>query len=118
MAKPLAPIRTNTRWNCTAGNRQRSSLPNRFDWQWPRAETLLRSYRRADIRCFGNLRRTQGDRLVQWTRHYAREYLHAMRRENGTIDWREAKLQSSENRPTLPKFYRRSPWPRNHRVFL
>jgi hypothetical protein len=33
----------------------------------------------ADIRCFGNLRRTPGDRLVQWTRHYAREYLHAMR---------------------------------------
>jgi hypothetical protein len=33
----------------------------------------------ADIRCFGNLRRTQGDRLVQWTRPYAREYLHAMR---------------------------------------
>jgi len=62
----------------------------------------------ADIRCFGNLRRTQGDRLVQWTRHYAREYLHAMRRENGTIDWREAKLRRLENRPPLPKFYRRS----------
>jgi hypothetical protein len=62
----------------------------------------------AEIPCFGNLKQAQGDRLVQWTRHYARDYLHAMERETITFDWREARLRHLESRPTLPKFYRRS----------
>jgi hypothetical protein len=61
----------------------------------------------AEVPCFGGLGRGQGDPLVHWTQHYAREYLHAMSHRVGTFDMREAKLRHLENRPDLPKFYRR-----------
>ena len=61
----------------------------------------------AEIPCFGNLRHAQGDKRVLWIRYYARDYLHTMQPESVTFDWREARLRHLENRPTLPKFYRR-----------
>jgi hypothetical protein len=59
-----------------------------------------------EIPCLGRLGHAQGDPLVHWTRHYAREYLHAARRQIGNVDMREANLQHLENRPALPKFHR------------
>jgi len=61
----------------------------------------------AEVPSFGGLGRGQGDPLVHWTRHYAREYLHAISHRVGTFDMREAKLRHLENRPDLPQFYRR-----------
>ncbi|MGA8493775.1 MAG: hypothetical protein WB711_25370 [Terriglobales bacterium] len=61
----------------------------------------------AEFPCLGRLGHAQGDPLVHWTRHYAREYLHAMRRKSERIDMREARLRHFENRPTPPRFYRR-----------
>jgi len=61
----------------------------------------------AEVPSFGGLGRGQGDPLVHWTQHYAREYLHAMSHRVGTFDMREAKLRHLENRPDLPQFYRR-----------
>jgi hypothetical protein len=61
----------------------------------------------AEVPSFGGLGRGQGDPLVHWTKHYAQEYLRAMSRKTGTFDRREAQLRHLENRPDLPKFYRR-----------
>lgn len=61
----------------------------------------------AEIPCIGRLGHVQGDPLVHWTRHYAQQYLHAMSRQTGTFGRREAQLRHLENRPDLPKFYRR-----------
>jgi len=62
----------------------------------------------AELPCLGgSLGHAHGDLLVHWTRHYAREYLRAMHRKIGAFDMREAKLRHLENRPSLPKFYRR-----------
>lgn len=61
-----------------------------------------------DIPHFGSLHREQGDRLVQWTQYYARECLHRIQHPfDPGINWREAMLRHLENRPELPKFYRR-----------
>lgn len=51
--------------------------------------------------------RAQGDPLIHWVRHYARDYLHNMHRKIGGVDMSEATLKHLENRPALPKFYRR-----------
>jgi len=51
----------------------------------------------------------QGDPLVHWTRHYARNYRLQMHLKTGDLDWAEASLLHLENRPTLPKLYRRQP---------
>ncbi|HKV93153.1 MAG TPA: hypothetical protein VJW20_11460 [Candidatus Angelobacter sp.] len=47
------------------------------------------------------------DPLVYWTKHYARQYLGYLRRKAGDLDMREAGLRHLENRPVLPKFFRR-----------
>lgn len=60
-----------------------------------------------DMPSFGRLGHAQGDPLVHWTQHYARQYLQAMRQESEHFDIREARLRHFENRPTLPRFYRR-----------
>lgn len=57
---------------------------------------------------FGRLHHEQGDRLVQWTQHYAQHYLDAVKRHPRTgVNWGEAALRHLENRPELPKFFRR-----------
>lgn len=61
----------------------------------------------AEVPCLGRLGHAQGDPLVHWTGRYAREYLRAMGRKIGTVDMREARLRHFENRPEIPKFYRR-----------
>ena len=62
-----------------------------------------------DIPHFGNLHHAQGDRLVQWTQYYARDYLNHVRRNPSTgINWAKAMLRHLENRPDIPKFYRRT----------
>jgi len=63
----------------------------------------------AEIPCFGRLGHVQGDPLVHWTRHYARNYRLQMHLKTGDLDWAEASLLHLENRPTLPKLYRRQP---------
>jgi hypothetical protein len=61
------------------------------------------------IPCLGRTRRGQGDPLLHSIQRYARDYLIAMRVQNqGPFDMREAKLRHLENRPTLPRFYRRT----------
>jgi hypothetical protein len=60
-----------------------------------------------EIPSLGRLGQVQGDPLVHWTRHYARDYLSAMQRTGSGIDWKQAKLRHLESRPELPKFYRR-----------
>ena len=62
----------------------------------------------AEMPCIGRLGHAQGDKQVLWIRYYAQDYIGAMQRESITFDWREARLRHLENRPTLPKFYRRS----------
>jgi hypothetical protein len=57
----------------------------------------------------GGLGRAQGDPLFHWVRHYAKDFLRGMHRKPGEFDMREAKLRHLENRPNLPKFYRRQP---------
>ena len=47
------------------------------------------------------------DPLVYWTKHYAKQYLGYLRRKVGDLDMREAGLRHLENRPVLPKFFRR-----------
>jgi hypothetical protein len=61
----------------------------------------------AEIPSLGRLGHAQGDSLVHWIRHYAREYLRAIGQTLDRVDMREAQLRHLENRPTLPKFYRR-----------
>lgn len=61
----------------------------------------------AEIPCLGRLGKPQGDPRVLWIRHYARDYLRHMDRKTDGVDWAEARLRHLENRPTLPKFYRR-----------
>jgi hypothetical protein len=61
----------------------------------------------AEVPRFGRPGHVQGDPLVHWIRNYAQEYLHAMRKKFSTVDMREARLRHLENRPVLPKFYRR-----------
>jgi hypothetical protein len=57
---------------------------------------------------FGSLHHEQGDRLVQWTQHYAKHYLDTVKRHPSTgVNWREAALRHLENRPELPRFFRR-----------
>jgi hypothetical protein len=62
----------------------------------------------AEIPCHGALGHAQSDPLVQWTRYYAEEYLRSGARKIGETDWGEAMLRHLENRPALPKFYRRA----------
>ena len=40
---------------------------------------------------------------------YARDYLRHVHRKIGDLDMGKARLRHLENRPTLPKFYRRLP---------
>lgn len=63
----------------------------------------------AEIPSLGRLGHAQGDPLVLWTRHYAKDYLRDMNRKTTGADWAEARLRHLENQPTLPKFYRRQP---------
>ena len=63
----------------------------------------------AELPRFGRREDRRGDPLMHWIRHYAQEYLRVIRRTCGTVDWQEARLRNLENRPTLPKFYRRPP---------
>ena len=60
-----------------------------------------------EMPCLGRPGAAQGDPLVHWTRHYARQYLQAIRQKSENFDMREARLRHFENRPTLPRFYRR-----------
>lgn len=61
----------------------------------------------AEIPCLGRLGKSHGDSLVHWTRYYARDYLRHVNRMGRGVDWVEARLRHLENRPSLPKFYRR-----------
>lgn len=47
------------------------------------------------------------DPLVYLTVEFAREYLRRVQHKMGELDMREAELRRLENRPELPKFYRR-----------
>ena len=61
-----------------------------------------------DIPHLGSLHHEQGDRLVQWTRYYARDYLsHVRDHPTPGINWPQAMLRHLENRPDIPRFYRR-----------
>jgi hypothetical protein len=62
----------------------------------------------ADMPHVGSLRHAQGDPLVHWVQKYARDYLGSLSRNIGSVNTPEAKLRHLENRPTLPKFYRRT----------
>jgi hypothetical protein len=55
----------------------------------------------------GDVGSPQGDPLFHSVRRYARDYLRHMNRKIGDTDMGEARLRHLENRPTLPKFYRR-----------
>ncbi len=46
--------------------------------------------------------------VIYWIRHYASDYLRRLQHNIGGANAREAGLRHLENRPTLPKFYRRS----------
>lgn len=61
----------------------------------------------AEIPCVGRMGHEQGDALVHSTKHYARESLRAISPQTGTFDRQEVQLRHLENRPNLPKFYRR-----------
>lgn len=64
----------------------------------------------AEIPCFGSLRRLgrgPNDPRVLWIKYYAQDYLRNVKRGDDGINWAEVGLRHLENRPTLPKFYRR-----------
>jgi len=65
----------------------------------------------AEAPSLGGLGLAQGDPLFHWVRHYASDFLRSMHRKLGEFDMSEAKLRHLENRPDLPKFYRRPPPP-------
>lgn len=47
------------------------------------------------------------DPMVHMTVEFAREYLRNVQQKRGEVDMREVELRRLENRPELPKFYRR-----------
>jgi hypothetical protein len=49
------------------------------------------------------------DPMVHMTVTFAREYLRRVQHKIGELDMREVELRRLENRPELPKFYRRQP---------
>jgi hypothetical protein len=49
----------------------------------------------------------QYDPLVHWTVEFVRKFLQRSKRKIGGRDMREVELRRLENRPELPKFYRR-----------
>ena len=55
----------------------------------------------------GDVGSPQGDPLFHSVRRYARDYLRHMNRKIGDTDMGKARLRHLENRPALPKFYRR-----------
>jgi hypothetical protein len=64
----------------------------------------------AEIPCLGSLHhlgRGMGDPRVLWIKHYAKDYLTHAKRKDDRINWAEVRLRHLENRPALPKFYRR-----------
>lgn len=61
----------------------------------------------AEMPHIGNLRRGQGDPLVHWVQKYARDYLHTVQPHAAAVNTPEARLRQLENRPIMPKFYRR-----------
>ena len=64
----------------------------------------------AEIPCFGSLHhlgRGPSDPRVLWIKRYAQDYLRKVKRGDDRINWAEAGLRHLENRPALPKFYRR-----------
>lgn len=61
----------------------------------------------AEIPHFGRPRSGQYDPLVHMTVTFAREYLRRMQHKIGELDMHEVALRRLENRPELPKFYRR-----------
>jgi hypothetical protein len=63
----------------------------------------------AEAPSLGGLGHPQGDPLFHWVRHYAKDFLRSMHRKLDDFDVREAKLRHMENRPDLPRFYRRQP---------
>jgi hypothetical protein len=63
----------------------------------------------AEAPSLGGFGSAQGDPLFHSVREYARDYLRHVHRKIGDLDMGEARLRHLENRPTLPKFYRRLP---------
>jgi hypothetical protein len=61
----------------------------------------------AEIPHLGRPGHGQYDPLVHWTVEFAREFLQRSKRKIGDRDMREVELRRLENRPELPKFYRR-----------
>ena len=64
----------------------------------------------AEIPCLGSLHylgRGLSDPRVLWIKHYAKDYLAHAKRNDERINWAEVRLRHLENRPALPKFYRR-----------
>ncbi len=44
---------------------------------------------------------------IYWIRHYASDFLRRLQHQIGGVNAHEAGLRHMENRPTLPKFYRK-----------
>jgi hypothetical protein len=63
----------------------------------------------AEAPSLGSLGSAQRDPLFHSVRDYALDYLRHVHRKIGDVDMGEARLRHLENRPTLPKFYRRLP---------
>jgi hypothetical protein len=61
----------------------------------------------AEIPHLGGPGHGQYDPLVHWTVEFAREFLQRSKLKIGDRDMREVELRRLENRPELPKFYRR-----------
>jgi hypothetical protein len=61
----------------------------------------------AEIPHLGRPGHGQYDPLVHWTVEFAREFLQRSKRKIAGRDMREVELRRLENRPELPKFYRR-----------
>ena len=60
-----------------------------------------------DMPCLGQRGHATNDPMVLWVKHYAREYLRAMKDKLMPIDMVDVKLRHLENRPTIPNFYRK-----------
>jgi hypothetical protein len=94
--------------------------PDRFaselNCRKPAAEFIARHIRLAEkedrdvtpvLNALAELPHLGGDQLAKWTQRYASEFLSDMNRKIGNLEMREVRLRHLENRPSLPKFYRR-----------
>jgi hypothetical protein len=86
----------------------------------PAAEFVAKQVRKAEaesrdvtpvLSALAEIPHLRNDPLAHWTQHYARDYLRHSQQSFSGVDRRNMALRHLENRPDLPRFYRRTTTP-------